>query len=71
MRTKPFGNNIQPACKYCAHIEQKRGKYICDRKRSEVSGEHRCIWYKYNPLERIPDITPELPKYDAKNFKVD
>lgn len=68
MRIKPFGKNIQPACKYCVHITRKKDKYICDRKNNTVSGGNKCLWYKYDPLARIPAPAPELPKYDKKDF---
>lgn len=63
-----FGNNIDVSCEYC-HNRQKTDKIItCKLNKSIENGN--CSYFKYNPLMRVPKVTPNLPKYDPDDFKL-
>lgn len=49
-----FGNNIKPACKYCALGTAASGDTITCSKFGEVKSYDSCKKYVYNPLKRIP-----------------
>ncbi|MBQ2676261.1 MAG: hypothetical protein IJN31_08535 [Peptococcaceae bacterium] len=72
MRRKLYGNNINPACGYCAHgvLAEDRVSVLC-RKKGIVSCDYKCRRFKYDPLKRIPKIAPELMQFDAEDFALE
>lgn len=69
MFKKLFGNSIQPRCEYCHSCTVNGdGSYICNAKKEIIDG--KCRGFKYNPLLRIPNDMPTLPKYDPKDFEL-
>ncbi len=49
-----FGNNVKPACKYCALGTAASGDNISCSKFGEVKSYDSCKKFSYNPLKRIP-----------------
>lgn len=66
---KLFGNTIKVSCDYCSNATKTdSGITYCKAKR-EIKNE-KCFRFKYNPLMRIPKVTPALPKYNPEDFKL-
>ncbi len=67
-----FGNNIQPACKYCSKaipgIDEKT--FMCP-KNGIVQPDYKCRHFYYDPLSRIPKPPVRLEKFDAAQFSLD
>ncbi len=64
-----FGNTIPPDCEYCRfYTKNNAGIPIC-RKGSKGFG-NPCRKYIYDPLKREPKHIPEIPKYNADDFKL-
>ena len=73
MASSLFGNNIEPACKYCANLMQltPSGKEALCERRGIVSPDFHCRHYDYDPLKRIPKVLPSLQKFSAEDFSLD
>lgn len=69
--SKLFGNNIEPACTYCA-----LGKPAADnimvlcRKYGPVAPYFKCKRFKYDPLKRVPKRPPRLPDFSPEDFSL-
>ena len=73
MATSLFGKNIEPACKYCVRLMQlsPSGKdALCEHK-GVVSADFHCRRYEYDPLKRIPKVTPPLQQFSSEDFSLD
>ena len=67
-----YSEKIVPACKYCVNVINENGASYCAKKKNiEVDPDGKCFRYKYNVLERIPEVIPDLPKYEAKDFSIE
>lgn len=68
-----YGNNVQKMCKFCSHgggINDK-GVVICKKHRNSVKTPGECCHsFNYDPLLRIPEEKPELPKFDYEDFSL-
>ncbi len=55
MRTKLYGNRVDPACEYCmqGHCTPDGQTVLCLR-RGAVAADYRCWHYEYDPLRRVP-----------------
>lgn len=64
-----FGENIQPACEYCANGRPTRDadKILCP-KMGVCSPGRSCRKYKYDPLRRTPSPHPVLQRYESALF---
>ncbi|MBQ6569054.1 MAG: hypothetical protein IJL87_02215 [Clostridia bacterium] len=73
MSRKIFSEKIEPACKYCVYSEKRSGHVYCTKKRKnpEVDPADSCFRYKYNPLDRVPEVVPDLPEFKAEDFSID
>lgn len=69
LKIKPFGNNIAPACEYCALVTLTKNQYICSKK-GNVDKSNKCFRYKYDPLKRVPKVQPKIPEYKSDDFKI-
>ena len=70
-RRKFFGNQIEPACEYCANgTKSKDGESILCERQGVVAPYYSCRKFSYDPLKRVPKRTPKLPEYDAEMFKL-
>ena len=71
MRKKLYGNNISPACEYCARARRSaNGRVMLCAKRGIVPLYHRCRRFVYDPLKRIPYRQPKLDTYKAEDFQL-
>lgn len=68
MKKKLFGNNIVPACIYCAHSHKEGDTQFCDAHRVLTNG--KCRKFDYNPIMREPKGMANLPKYDKNDFAI-
>lgn len=53
-----FGKNIKPSCEYCAFKNLHGDNPLCTKNMHPING--CCKKYQYNPLLRIPAVTPKL-----------
>lgn len=68
-KKKLFGNSITPSCEYCRNvIKSANGELICQNGMQSL--EKVCKKYIYDPLKREPKATPNLPRYNAEDFKI-
>lgn len=71
MRRKLYGNNIQPACEYCARARRAvDGRVMLCTRKGVVPLYHRCRRFLYDPLKRIPYRQPALEKYKPEDFSL-
>ena len=69
MRRKLYGNNIQPACEYCARARRAAdGRVMLCTRKGVVPLYHRCRKFLYDPLKRVPYRQPALEKYKPEDF---
>lgn len=68
---KLFGNNIAPACKYCAEAMQQVGDNVLCMKRGIVPPEHFCRKFIYDPIKRIPAKPMPLETYTEEDFSIE
>lgn len=62
-----FGNDIAPDCAYCAYGSGTGESIRCSAGAgARASGP--CPRFRYDPLKRAPDGTPELPKHTPEDF---
>lgn len=69
LKIVPFGKNIPPSCKYCEFGSADDKGIFCEKK-NKIVEDKKCMKYRYDPLKRIPEIPPELPQYNAEDFKI-
>lgn len=67
---KLFGNNISPACAYCAEAMQQVGESILCAKHGIVPPDYACRQFLYDPIKRIPAKPLPLDDYDADDFSI-
>ena len=62
-----FRKDIEPRCAYCAKgtAPSMTGRMACPR-RGVVAAEYHCLWFKYDPLKRVP---PRPVKLDTAGFR--
>ncbi len=65
-KSKLFGNDIEPCCKYCGNYSE--GKSTCGLGLELNAG--KCGGFVYDPLKRTPDSPPPLKQYDPDEFKL-
>ena len=67
-----FGNNISPACEYCAKGEKAAdGKTILCERKGVVSPYASCRKFQYDPLKRTPKVMPAIPEYTQADFSLE
>ncbi|MDP4120612.1 MAG: hypothetical protein Q8876_06120 [Bacillota bacterium] len=67
---KLFGNHIQVDCHYCQNTKlHDENFYSCKLDRKLSKG--KCRKFVYDPLLRVPQGSPILQTFDAKDFKLD
>ena len=72
MRKKLYGNNISPACEYCAFARRASdGRVMLCDKRGVVPMYHHCRRFRYDPLKRVPPRPAALnDKYTSEDFSL-
>ncbi len=68
MKKKLFGNNIKPACKYCANGKPASDDKIQCAKFGEVKSYDSCKKFEYSPLKRIPKKEVLLANSDVNKI---
>lgn len=70
MSDKIFGD-VEPKCAYCEHgqIASNSTQVLCI-KRGIFDLSYSCRKFKYDPLKKIPQETPELQQYSAEDFSL-
>ena len=69
MRKKLYGNNISPACEYCAFARRAAdGRVMLCDKRGVVPMYHHCRRFRYDPLKRVPYRQPAPEKFSPEDF---
>lgn len=64
-----FNKDIRPNCEYCANCQiDDKQIYICTLNRSIK--DEKCPKFVYDPLMRVPDAMPEMPKFEEDDFKI-
>lgn len=71
-KKKPFGEDIAPACLYCAYgtYNSNQTMILCKRC-GVVSPNYHCRRFQYDPLLRVPKRGPILPSFTSDDFKMD
>ena len=64
-----FRNDIPPSCSTCAHAVRLTDTEMLCRRCGAVSEGYRCRRYRYDPLKRVPQRTPPLPKGDGLSLE--
>lgn len=72
MFRKPlFGQNITPACEYCANSRPAPdGKMFLCKHSGVVCSYYKCRRFIYDPLRRTPKRLPKLPSFTPDDFKL-
>lgn len=71
MRRKLYGNNISPACEYCARARRAAdGRVMLCGRKGVVPMYHHCRRFRYDPLKRVPFRQPTPEKYNAADFEL-
>ena len=66
-----FGENISPACGYCAQGKNTAdGAMVLCSRTGIVSPYYRCRKFVYSPIRRKPRALPKLPEVDSSNFRL-
>jgi len=66
-----FGKKIPPACKYCSFGAPipLSGQVLC-LKKGIVSPDHKCLFFLYDPLRRVPAPPQTLPTFEPDDFSI-
>ena len=66
-----FNKKIEPQCAYCEHgnIAQD-GKAVLCKHRGIVATFFSCKKFVYDPLMRVPKISPALPAFNKSDFEL-
>lgn len=67
-----FRKKIDPSCSYCTRSAKLAdGQVLCSKK-GIVSGDGKCISFRYDPFKRIPSRpkTLDFEKYDQEDFSL-
>lgn len=71
MKFNLFGNNIEPACKYCENGKSTKDmKTVICKLKGSVEPDYNCKSFNYAPLKRIPKKRPRLPDYKKEDFEI-
>ncbi|MEG0179435.1 MAG: hypothetical protein RR573_03615 [Oscillospiraceae bacterium] len=66
-----FTTSASPACEYCEYGKRgKEQKMIYCKKKGVVSPYYKCKSFVYSPLKRVPKRVPDLPSFNADEFKL-
>ena len=66
-----FGNEISPACQYCANgFARSEGEQVLCMKRGVVPPDYSCRKFRYDPLLRVPPRPLPLEKYETADFEL-
>lgn len=70
-KRKLYGNNIQPACEYCAFgkLSSDGNAILCPRK-GVMPLYHSCRRFDYDPLKRIPKRRKPIQQFDKTDFQL-
>ncbi len=72
MKQKLFNPDIAPSCQYCLHGRASESDLgILCVKCGIVEDDFSCGKYKYDPLKRVPNVLPKLPKFENDEFDLD
>lgn len=70
MKKKILGN-VEPRCEYCSHGKiSPDGKNILCTKKGILEKDDYCKKFSYDALRRIPQKTPSLQQFSAKDFEL-
>ena len=61
-----FRKDIEPRCAYCAKGTAVNDREVACPRRGVVAAEYYCLWFKYDPLKRVP---PRPVKLDTAGFR--
>lgn len=70
MSDKIFGE-VEPKCAYCEHgqIASNSVQVLCI-KRGIFDLNHSCKKFKYDPLKKIPQASPDMQEYSEEDFTI-
>lgn len=69
MKSKLFGANIKPDCKYCEHFVHNGDVIYCDKSKQLKGG--KCRKFSYDPLMRVPHGKIFIKNYSENDFKIE
>lgn len=66
-----FGNDIKPACKYCAEAlkQTEDGQVLC-LKKGIVAADYACKKFTYDPIKRVPPRPKPLEVFSDEDFSL-
>lgn len=69
MFKKLFGNNISPACEYCAKAKTsvRDGVMLCSKK-GIVALNFKCRSFEYDPIKRVPHGRAKPMEFSPEDF---
>ena len=68
-----FRKDITKCCGYCQYADkQSNGKLKCTKKGVTTQEENSCLFYRYDPIKRIPVKAKPLDfgQYSEDDFKL-
>lgn len=68
-----FRKDITKCCGYCQYADkQSDGSLKCSKKGSTVDEDRSCLFYRYDPIKRIPVKAKALDfsQYSEDDFKL-
>ena len=71
MKKRLYGNAVTKSCRYCSHGRGRlsHGTVQCELK-GNVSADHSCRKFDYDPMLRLPRKKPSIIKVDPEDFKL-
>ncbi|MCR5636394.1 MAG: hypothetical protein K6F76_04360 [Clostridiales bacterium] len=64
---KYFNKNMQPRCEYCYNCRVDDGSVFICMLNNSIKND-KCSKFIYDPLMRVPDAVPQMPKFDSDDF---
>ena len=67
-----FRKDIEPRCAYCAKGTAVNDREVACPRRGVVAAEYHCLWFKYDPLKRVPPrpAVLDLSRLDDEDFSL-
>ena len=71
MGRKLYSKGISPACAYCMHGDRSEdGSLVFCVRKGILSPDYHCRKFKYDPLLRVPRISPDIEEYSKEDFEL-
>ena len=65
-----FEKKMDPRCSYCSRSARLDDETVMCIKKGVVPAGYHCRGFQYDPLKRVPRVSPPLKQYDQKDFSL-